>query len=167
MRRINCAGSERWPTSRTSSWSTSSTLPLRPACVRRVIFVDRSFWIAQRLPGDPRHATAVAIADAHATAPLLTSSAVVGKTWTFLRRRTDHRVAMQWRDRVLAAPGVAVAWIDEELEREAWDWLRVHDERPYSFVEASSFALMRRQGIHDALAFDGDFASAGFTELRP
>jgi len=52
------------------------------------------------------------------------------------------------------------------LEAEARAWLRVHDERPYSYVDATSFALMRRKRITDALAFDGDFAAAGFNEVR-
>ena len=46
-------------------------------------------------------------------------------------------------------------------------WLRERDEREYSFVDATSFALMRSLKIREALAFDGDFAAAGFTELRP
>ncbi len=57
--------------------------------------------------------------------------------------------------------------IDRDLEHEALDWLRRRDERKYSFVDATSFAFMRRNGITDALAFDGDFAAAGFVELRP
>ena len=76
-------------------------------------------------------------------------------------------MAIRWLDFVLAARRIAVERIDEELEAEAWAWLRVHDERPYSFVDATSFALMRRKRIADALAFDGDFAAAGFNELRP
>ena len=56
--------------------------------------------------------------------------------------------------------------IDDRLEQEAIQWLRRHDERPYSFVDATSFALMRSLGIQEALAFDGDFAAAGFVELR-
>ncbi|HSH33844.1 MAG TPA: VapC toxin family PIN domain ribonuclease, partial [Actinomycetota bacterium] len=35
------------------------------------------------------------------------------------------------------------------------------------FVDATSFALMRALKIRRALAFDGDFTAAGFTELRP
>jgi predicted nucleic acid-binding protein len=53
-----------------------------------------------------------------------------------------------------------------ELEGSAWAWLRRHDERPYSFVDATSFALMRHLRIREAFAFDGDFAAAGFVELR-
>lgn len=62
---------------------------------------------------------------------------------------------------------IQVSPFPEELEDEALHWLRTHDEREYSFVDATSFAYMRANGIQDALAFDGDFAAAGFTELRP
>jgi predicted nucleic acid-binding protein len=61
---------------------------------------------------------------------------------------------------------VQVAHIPEEIEAEALRWLRQHDEREYSFVDATSFAYMRARGLEEALAFDGDFAAAGFTELR-
>jgi predicted nucleic acid-binding protein len=57
-------------------------------------------------------------------------------------------------------------FVTPELERDAWTFLRRHDERKYSFVDATSFAVMRRLAISEALAFDGDFAAAGFVELR-
>ena len=38
---------------------------------------------------------------------------------------------------------------------------------PYgSSVDATSFVVMRAMGIDRALAYDGDFAAAGFVELR-
>ncbi len=57
--------------------------------------------------------------------------------------------------------------VDEGLEREARAWLRRHDERVYSFVDATSFVVMRRDRLGEALAFDGDFSAAGFVEVRP
>jgi len=38
---------------------------------------------------------------------------------------------------------------------------------PRVFVDATSFALMRKLRMREALAFGGDFAAAGFVELRP
>ncbi len=61
---------------------------------------------------------------------------------------------------------MSVAFVSEDLENGALRWLRRHDEREYSFVDATSFALMRQLRIRDAFAFDGDFTSAGFQELR-
>lgn len=131
-----------------------------------MIFVDSSFWIAQTLPRDGHHSAATALAHRYGSEPLGTSNLVLAESWTYIRRRSEHGKAMRWLDVVLAAPRLVIHRVDEELEGQAWAWLRVQDERRYSFVDATSFALMRRRRITDALAFDGDFAAAGFTELR-
>ncbi|MGI8574357.1 MAG: hypothetical protein ACR2MA_03225 [Egibacteraceae bacterium] len=61
--------------------------------------------------------------------------------------------------------GTSIAAVEADLSREAWTWLRRHDERSYSYVDATSFVLMRRASLHEVFAFDTDFA-AGFAELR-
>jgi predicted nucleic acid-binding protein len=100
-------------------------------------------------------------------APLVTSNHVRGETWTFLLRRAWHEAGVRFLDALERTERISVLFVDERLERESLDWLRRHDEREYSFVDATSFALMRSLGIREALAFDGDFAAAGFVELRP
>jgi predicted nucleic acid-binding protein len=132
-----------------------------------VIFVDTSFWVAIRNDRDGHHATAsrlLTVADEH---PLVTSNHVRGETWTFLRRKVGHAAAMGFLDHLGLSPRLQVVPVTSELEERAWVWLRRHDEREYSFVDATSFALMRSLKIKDALAFDGDFTAAGFRELRP
>jgi predicted nucleic acid-binding protein len=131
-----------------------------------VIFVDSSFWIALSDELDGRHDEATALLRLQDRAQLVTTNHVLGETWTFLRRRHRHAVAMRFLDGVESAERVDVKFVSPELERDAWDWLRSHDEREHSFVDATSFALMRRLAIREALAFDGDFAAAGFVELR-
>jgi predicted nucleic acid-binding protein len=131
-----------------------------------VIFVDSSFWIALGVPRHAHHETATTLFGKHDRAPLATSNHVRGETWTFLRRRIGHWAATDFLDRLERAPRLRLAFATEELEEEALRWLRRHDERAYSFVDATSFALMRSLRIREALAFDGDFAAAGFVELR-
>jgi predicted nucleic acid-binding protein len=84
-----------------------------------------------------------------------------------LRARDGRRGAVAYFEMLDETSRVRVDRIDERLEDEALGWLRQHDEREYSFVDATSFALMRSLRITDAFAFDGDFAAAGFVELRP
>ncbi|MDN5860915.1 MAG: PIN domain-containing protein [Pseudonocardia sp.] len=74
---------------------------------------------------------------------------------------------MRFLDLVQASPRVSVVGVDAETVERAWRWLRQHDERGYSFVDATSFVLMRGRRIREALAFDDDFTAAGFVELRP
>jgi len=131
-----------------------------------MIFVDTSFWIALRNRRDPHHEEAVALLGQLSDAPLVTSNHVRGETWTYLRRRAGHGAAVGFLDAVERSPRVRVLAIGAKREDEALRWLRRHDEREYSFVDATSFALMRSSKIRQALAFDGDFSAAGFVELR-
>jgi predicted nucleic acid-binding protein len=132
-----------------------------------VIFVDTSFWVATALRRDGHHEEAVSLLRAHPDS-LVTSNQVRGETWTFLRRKDGHRVAVEYLDTLdkLESSRLEIARISANLEREALEWLRRHDEREYSFVDATSFILMNALRIRDAFAFDGDFTSAGFRELR-
>jgi predicted nucleic acid-binding protein len=129
-------------------------------------FVDTSFWFARAITRDRRHVEAVALGDAHRTSRIVTSNLVLGETWTLLVHRAGHRHAARWVDGVRQDAHVVVERVDVGVEEEAWAWLRAHDDRRYSFVDATSFALMRKLRIRDALAFEGNFAAAGFVELR-
>ncbi len=117
------------------------------------------------MKSDAHHGEAVSLLQG-ADARLVTTNYVRGETWTFLRRRAGHGSAVAFLDMLLASRRLEVARVSEALEEESLAWLRRHDEREYSFVDATSFALMRKLGIRDALSFDGDFAAAGFVELR-
>ena len=100
---------------------------------------------------------------------ILTTNLVAGETWTFLRRKDSHRTALAFLDRLDAlsnADRLVVHRVTEDQEAAAWDWLRRHDERVYSYVDATSFRVMRDRRLREALAFDQDFAAAGFIEVQ-
>jgi len=132
-----------------------------------VLFVDTSFWVAFRNRKDLHHAEAIALLEHHARTTLVTTNHVRGETWTFLRRRSGHRAAVDFLDALAASPRVTVTSVPPEQEQSALAWLRRHDEREYSYVDATSFMVMRQLRIDHALAFDGDYSAAGFVELRP
>ena len=132
-----------------------------------MIFVDTSFWVALRNQRHAHHDVATQLLAGNAGTQLTTTNHVSGETWTYLRRRAGHRAAVGFLDVIEQSPRVRVARVSEEAEQRAVTWLRQHDEREYSFVDATSFVVMNALRIRDALAFDGDFSAAGFNELRP
>jgi predicted nucleic acid-binding protein len=132
-----------------------------------VIFVDTSFWAALLWRRDTNHEDARKLLGAYGDEPMITSNHVRGEAWTVLRRRDGHHTALRFLDLLETSPRIEVARASEDVEREALAWLRRHDERRYSFVDASAFVFMRQRRITTALAFDGDFSAAGFIELRP
>jgi predicted nucleic acid-binding protein len=131
-----------------------------------MIFVDTSFWVALRNQRDGYHEAAKQLLAEHADSQLATTNHVRGETWTYLRRRAGHRAAVGFLDVLDQSPRITVFDVSAEAEERALGWLRRHDEREYSFVDATSFVAMRSMHINEALCFDGDFSAAGFTELR-
>jgi uncharacterized protein len=132
-----------------------------------LIFADTSFFVAGSFSRDRHHDAAVRLLGEVGGRRIVTTNHVRGETWTWVRRKAWHSRATEILDSLEGGNGYAeVIRVSEELEDEALRWLRQHDEREYSFVDATSFAFMRAKGIEEALAFDGDFAAAGFTELR-
>lgn len=98
---------------------------------------------------------------------MLTTEWVLGETWTLVNRRIGRRAALACVGAIRCLPGVQLEPVTEVDLDAAWTWLEQHDEREYSFVDSVSFRVMRRRRLTEALAFDGDFASAGFVEVRP
>ncbi len=129
-------------------------------------FADTSFWVALVRSRERHHDAAVALQRTGGQ-PIVTSNLVLGETWTFLNRRDGHTVAGRAIDLIRLSQRTSIERIDERHEDEAWGWLARHDERTCSFVDATSFAVMRRRRIHEVLAFDGEFSAAGFVEVRP
>lgn len=84
--------------------------------------------------------------------PVLVTNHVAGETWTFLRRRAGHDVAMAALA-VFRSQRVHLTHVEAKQETEAWRWLERHDERSYSFVDATSFVVMRSRRVREALVF--------------
>lgn len=130
-------------------------------------FADTGFWYGLHVAADRRHEPAVRLWRRD-NDRAITTDLVLGETWTLARvRGVAHRHAMALIDAVHASSRVEIVNVDDGMRRQAWDWLRAHDERVYSFVDATSFVVMTRRRLHEALTFDGDFAAAGFVEVRP
>ena len=129
-------------------------------------FADTSFWVGLQIARDSRHSDAATVWNENRQ-PVRTSTAILGETWTLLNRRAGHTAAVAFIDAIERSGTVSVVGIDDEVDRRAWTWLRAHDERTYSYVDATSFELLRRDRLTEALAFDGDFSAVGFVEVRP
>jgi predicted nucleic acid-binding protein len=129
-----------------------------------VIFVDSSFWIAFYNDRDDRQPEALRLLK-QTREELITTNHVRGESWTFLRRRAGQADAVRFLDRLDRSDRLRIVHVNERQEADALRWLRRHDERSYSFVDATSFAVMRALHMRDALSFDTDFTVAGFHQV--
>ena len=131
------------------------------------VFVDTGAWVAIQVTDDRHHEVARRTLPVLLEAPhsLVTSNLVVGETYTLLRVSKGYREARRFLDMLAQSGKVERLFITESLERHAYEILHRYADHPFSFTDATSFALMRQQRIRHAFAFDSHFAAAGFLRI--
>ena len=95
---------------------------------------------------------------------MVTSNYVMAESHALILRRSNRQIALAFLDNLLSS-NVRILRLEPEEELLAIDLLRQFADKDFSFTDATSFVLMDRLRIHDAFAFDEDFARYGFTLL--
>lgn len=127
------------------------------------VFVDTGAFVALDVRRDRHHrAAADALTALIERGPrFVASNYVFGETYTTLLARSGRQAAIQWGRRMRAGAQIEFVPIDQELEDSAWEILEQHPDKDWSYVDATSFALMEREGINTAFAFDDHFRQRG------
>ena len=131
------------------------------------VFVDTGAWFAIQVTDDMHHDVARHTLPAlvEGCQSLVASNLIVGETYTLLRISKGYREAKRFLDRLEQSGKLERLLITENLERHAYEILHRYADHPFSYVDATSFALMRQQRIRYAFAFDSHFATAGFLRI--
>jgi predicted nucleic acid-binding protein len=126
------------------------------------IFVDTSAFYALLDAGDRHHQAAkqVWVTSVREAADLVCSNYVIVETTALLQNRLGMEAVRAFQEDIL--PVVRVEWVDDSTHRTGVTALLTAGRRQLSLVDCISFDLMRRLGIHHALAFDEHFAEQGF-----
>jgi predicted nucleic acid-binding protein len=93
---------------------------------------------------------------------LVTTDYVLAETHTLLRMRLGVEAVRRFLDLLARTRRTRLVWVVEEEYASALRTLLRHDDKRWSFTDCTSFAVMRESGIHDAFAFDRNFAQPGF-----
>jgi len=121
------------------------------------VFVDTSAWYAAAAEDDASHARAVHLLSEHA-GRLVTTDHVLVETWAVARSRRDRSLA---DDLVKIIMGRRIVEVLMATPDDILTALRIGErftDQDFSVIDRTSWAVMERYGIEEAIAFDVDFA---------
>ena len=131
------------------------------------VFVDTSAWIALTDKGDLHHKEAASsypsIFKNHKN--LITSNLVIAETYIVLLKELRHEAAIEFLERIKASARILKICSNESIETEAEGILVKYIDQDFSYADAVSFVIMKRQKIRKAFCFDKYFMTAGFTNI--
>jgi uncharacterized protein len=133
----------------------------------RAVFIDTSAFVALRNEAEAEHekarrALAKLVGEG---VTLFTSNYVFAETYTALMVRVGREEAVEWGRRFRASDAIDLVRLDRDVEEEAWAILERHRDKRWSYVDATSFALLERDGGSEAFAFDAHFNQRGLRVL--
>ena len=96
-------------------------------------------------------------------AQLVTSSYILAESYTVISQKAGKDKAISFKEDF--DPRIRVIRIDEALEESAWSIFKVIKSKNVSYIDCTSFAVMKNYNISQAFAFDEDFEKAGFELL--
>jgi predicted nucleic acid-binding protein len=133
----------------------------------RIVFLDTSYIVALENKDDRHHERAKAL-----DRELLEEGANLLLHWGVLLEIADGyaRISRRTRGIELLArfeveDGYRIVPIREPLLQEARDLYRARPDKEWGLTDCVSFALMRHEGITEALTADIHFRQAGFIAL--
>ena len=133
--------------------------------MKKNIFVDTSAFIAMRVFDDAKHK------DAHKCLQhikdekifLHTSNFILDEVYTYFCRH--HDIAIEMANTLLNNPIITMHRVSAEDETKALQILKKHNDKAFSYTDATSFALMKRVNLETAFSYDKHFLHYGFTLL--
>lgn len=132
------------------------------------VFVDTSAFLAIKNRRDALHKEALALKQKvlNTGKSLVTSDYVLDESYTIIRLRAGHRIAVEFGEELRGSILIRIDYLTPEVIEHAWGLFKRFEDKEFSFTDCTSFALMQRLRLREALAFDGHFTQAGFVELR-
>lgn len=124
------------------------------------IFVDTGAWYALVDRKDPDHHETLKVFETY-QGWLTTSNFVFDETITLLRYRLNWGVAYQFGENLLSGDLAVIHPIKQVDELKAWDIFKKYQDKSFSFTDCTSFALMERLKLNQAIAIDSDFKVYG------
>jgi predicted nucleic acid-binding protein len=129
------------------------------------LFVDTGPLIARYLKQDGKHTESIKQWDALSKkqgVQLLTTGYVLSETATLLARRAGNQFAAERIRNITASSWIEVRYAGARETTAALNILSKFADQDLSFTDAVSFAVMRQEGLRDAISFDSHFERAGF-----
>jgi predicted nucleic acid-binding protein len=135
----------------------------------RGVLIDSSAFLSLEDADEQAHeATTRAFQDLIAGgARLLSTNFVFDESYTLILTRLGRHRAVAWGTSLRTSKLIELVRVEQDHEQAAWDLILAFDDKPFSYTDATSFAVAQSFEIDEALSLDRHFREYGRLRIRP
>ena len=94
-----------------------------------------------------------------------TSDLILSESFTLIRRKLGIQTAIKLGDIVFSSNVLKIIYLNEIFILESWNLFKKYKDWQLSFIDCSSFAIMKSSRISKAFCFDEHFVNMGFESI--
>jgi predicted nucleic acid-binding protein len=125
------------------------------------VFIDTGIFVALRNADDEFHGRSKELMKRALKSDfgrIFTSDYVIDEAiTTALVRTRKHDLAVDLGKYIIESPRISKLWVDEECFEKAWRKFKEFKDKPLSFTDCTSLALIEKNGIKQIISFDRGF----------
>jgi predicted nucleic acid-binding protein len=133
------------------------------------LFIDTSGWVYFLDSRDPLHSLVVSFVKqaVKKRRRLVTTNYIITELVALLSSRfhLPRQQVIKAINLIKKDASVEIVYIERAMDDEAWTLLEQRLDKEWSLVDASSFIVMKRFGMIEALTTDHHFTQAGFSRV--
>jgi predicted nucleic acid-binding protein len=95
--------------------------------------------------------------------PLVTTNFILAETLSLVTKRIGKTKGIEVGEKVISSGIIRLIYLEEALQREAWQFYKKYRDKDFDFIDATSFVYCKQQGIREVLTLDHHFTQMGFT----
>ena len=135
--------------------------------IKEDVFVDTSAWVALADKDDAHHKKAASLYPSLLKnyKSLITSNLIIAETYVLILNELGHDAALKFIEGIRTSQRILKVYSTGEIEADAEEILIKFTDQNFSYTDAVSFAIMKKQKIKKAFCFDKHFLIAGFESI--
>jgi predicted nucleic acid-binding protein len=125
------------------------------------VFIDTGIFVALRNADDDFHARSKELMKRALNCDfgrIYTSDYVIDEAvTTALVRTRKHEFAIDLGKYIIESPRIMKIWVGQDVFEKAWEKFRLFKDKPLSFTDCTSIALIEKSRIKQIMSFDSGF----------
>ena len=127
----------------------------------KAFFADTYYYIALLSPSDTAHVRALEVTRS-LNGTMVTTAWVLTELADGMAGAASRQAFVRFYDALRSDPQVSIVPPSQQLFEEALELYRSRQDKDWSLTDCTSFVVMKREGLTEALTGDPHFEQAGF-----
>jgi uncharacterized protein len=128
------------------------------------VFADIYYWLALLNPRDQAHQEALTLSQARSE-PIVTTAWVLMEVGDAMSDPANRAAFVQFMHDLRADPDATMLPAEQKWFDEGLALFAARLDKKWSLTDCTSFVVMKKLGLVEALTGNGDFEQAGFRKL--